>query len=265
MRADIVSKCFEGGRTHKGRRPKRVKKLDARIDWEEQDEPGERKARYVYTEGGINSRVLKACLKKQVGRQWDDVFSEVISLCKARSYRDYEIRRAMRNWLIEDEVTMIDDVPCRTVYETAMDELYGGGTLYIHPVDGTLCLAGGRRHNYQQNRELTKLPYKGEESFELTSVIKPAFCGCMHFRLGDAKFMVGCNVSDWMYGYSSRDTPLKAVCVHGNNAKVEKLWKVSRPNNRLYAFTQRLFRSLTKDERTILGNKLYSVQLGETA
>lgn len=105
--------------------------------------PVSRKRQYGYDAKGFTDVLgpLRGYLKKQVGRPWNKVFSELSQFLDKRSITGQHIFDHVK-WEIILNVRIGDDgiiyeYPARYGYLASL----GNGTLYVHPVTGLVALA----------------------------------------------------------------------------------------------------------------------------
>jgi hypothetical protein len=97
---------------------------------------------------------LRRYLRAQVGRSWDDVWSELCTTLDRRSTTGNHVFEHIR-WEVETNTVLIDG----TVYEY----LDGSGTpakvygLYVHPVTRILSWAPERRYSYTPKKDTSKI------------------------------------------------------------------------------------------------------------
>jgi len=101
-----------------------------------------------------NSRLFRAplerFLRKQVGRLWDDVYSEICADAPANSALGRRLREEV-SWLVETNVTVKGGELICQPYG------YKVGGLYVHPETGLLCLPAPsprRRYKFRKDYEI---------------------------------------------------------------------------------------------------------------
>ena len=88
---------------------------------------------------------LRGFLNKQVGRPWDDVYSEI---CQNLPSNGINARHILMHvsWEVETQTVMVGDVVCyndgmKTDEPIKKRRYWRGNILYVHPVTGLLCEA----------------------------------------------------------------------------------------------------------------------------
>ena len=103
-------------------------------------------------ERGLSLKPLRRYLTSQVGRVWDDVYSD---LCGDATIGGGELVYEMRRWIdfiVELNVQMIDGKP----YTDRGFEISGCGwrELWVHPETGILMMSEKRRYRYRRPRKI---------------------------------------------------------------------------------------------------------------
>lgn len=111
--------------------------------------------KYVYNGKGETFRdgPLRKFLGSQVGRLWDNVYSEICANADIKSHGGYQVRELI-GWMVELDVVVVDDVPYKNGYPvTSRSHKY----FYVHPVSKLLCVAPPSKHRSKWVKE-KKLP-----------------------------------------------------------------------------------------------------------
>ena len=138
---------------------------------------------------------LKGWVRQQVGRKWDDVYSEVCALFDRRRVIHDHVHQHLFNDFVEIDTRLIDDKVC--VYgghffgwiDVDVDE-YRRHTFYVHPTTGILC------SSYKENAPGAK------EAAEAAIHAKQT----KHFREHDVNTHLFFEDGRWMV-YTMRDIP----------------------------------------------------------
>jgi hypothetical protein len=107
--------------------------------------PWSRYRNWDHREFGDNIGPLRKYLRKQVGRRWDDIWSEVTDVLDQRDIRDKHVLLHIR---LEVERRCWMGVSGTVYTQRRYSSLYGAVTgLYVHPFTGVLCWAPERRYS----------------------------------------------------------------------------------------------------------------------
>ena len=214
MRDDIAKLLCERQRI--GSRSKSLKtgmKLDPRIDYDDDYDWGPQRLSIARRrQHGWNSKTLNENLRplyqfldKSVGRDWNDVYSEICANLNPTKAIDFHVFQHL-GWHVDLH------------RHGRHDHRYYGG-LYVDD-DGILCKAPHRRYE-RPVAPTTKLYWYDNVWFELQVHKTYAKCGCVHFK-------VPVHPEDalrprWSRPYRG-DEP--AVCIHGNQPVERPIWYV---------------------------------------
>jgi hypothetical protein len=173
-----------------------------------------------YKRRNENTKPLYRFLRKNVGRPWNDVYSEICAFVDVRSDTGYQVMEHL-GWAVAKDIMMYDDKPYQTRWSsrTRWWELPYTG-LYIHPESGILCEGEPRRWSFPKS-PVTSIHWHDDTWFNL-EVLKDrnTDCGCVHFKIPplpedkDKK------------GYFQRYDDRPAVCVHGHEPTPRPIWYV---------------------------------------
>lgn len=167
-----------------------------------------------------NTNPLQRFLCKNVGRLWNDVFSEICAIADHRSATDYDfVIRPVQQWLVAHDILMYEEKPYQTRWgrrDFWWEFPYSG--LYVHPETGILCEY--KRAKYQpQPKPVTSIHWYDHTWFQL-EVFKDRNleCKCVHFKVPVVE-----EKNNRLY-YRHLDKP--AVCIHGNEPTSRPIWFV---------------------------------------
>jgi hypothetical protein len=194
-------------------------------DWGPSRHPIARRREYGWDckHSSQNTKPLYRFLRKNVGRPWNDVFSEVCAHADRRSSTDYEnIIRPIQRWIVAQDVFMYNGKPYQPrghgAYYKKVWKDYPYDGLYVHPDTGILC-ENERDKFVRPPAPVESIHWYGDVWFVLeTFKDRNLECGCVHFKVPvDEKAPKG-----WYY--RRNDKP--AVCVHGNEPTPRPYWYV---------------------------------------
>lgn len=144
MRNDVEKTFHQGDSRRKGKRAKFPRRLKKFVRMDPESEPGlpsgTNKAARVYSEYRYNNNqnwgFIHRLLMGNVGRPWNEVFSEICQQADGRSYEGYTVREAVLRQVETDcfigEDNQIYDSRCHLI------QRWRGEALYVHPETGTL-------------------------------------------------------------------------------------------------------------------------------
>ena len=162
MRPDMKYIIIERPRTHgdggKSIPPKGSKKrLRKQIEKEETFSFESNSPRRVYgwncKELNENLRPLIRWLEKQVGRNWDDVYSEICQGLSVRNATSAHVRDHAEEFVRKD-CTIVDGEICDNVGKPLGEYHWGWKEFYVHPESGKLCqLKHAPRYKYNRHKD----------------------------------------------------------------------------------------------------------------
>ena len=167
-----------------------------------------------------NTKPLFRFFRKNLGRPWDDVYSEFCALFDHRSDIGYNMFRHL-DWMVAQDILMHNGKPYQSRWgrrDRWWEFPYTG--LYVNPVTGILCEGESRRYE-RPDAPVTSIHWYGDTWFKL-EVLKDrnTECGCVHFKvppLPEEK-----DKPRYYYRYNDRPP----VCVHGHEPTPRPIWYV---------------------------------------
>ncbi len=151
MNKVVTEKPRSGGRI---KAPKGEKRQLAKFG---EDQPKREKIRQKWKRAGWEKEFtdvigpLYGYLKKQVGRPWNKVYSELSKILPKGSVQNNHIYTHVFQ-IVEKDVEMVDGIPCykavrfyRDRYGVPIESSGNTDSLFIHPVTGILCKAKRKR------------------------------------------------------------------------------------------------------------------------
>jgi hypothetical protein len=164
-----------------------------------------------------NTKPLFRFFRKNLGRSWDDVYSEFSALFDHRSDIGYNMFRHL-DWMVAKDIIIRNGKPYQTKWgrRSSFDYPYSG--IYVHPDTGLLCEY--EREKYERpDVPVTSIHWYGDTWFKL-EVLKDRNldCGCVHFKVPPAPE----NKKGYYRSYDDRP----AVCVHGHEPTERPIWYV---------------------------------------
>jgi hypothetical protein len=161
-----------------------------------------------------DGKALTRFLESKVGQPWNKVYSEICAFADHRSNKGRNILRRLE-WIIYDSVQMINNEPYVVHRNGNQYHIHG---LYIHPETGILCFAADKPHK-KKVQPIEKVYWIQDIWFKLETFQRPAKCGCVYFKVRPPIGIVPEN--RWRRYHDGPE-----VCIHGNEAKQEKIWYV---------------------------------------
>jgi hypothetical protein len=167
-----------------------------------------------------NWNPMQRFLRKQVGRPWNDVYSEICTHLDHRSRQDSNVLKSI-GWTVAQDIMMHDGKPYQVRWgrrDSWWRYPYSG--LYVHPETGVLCEF--KREEYvRPPAPVESIHWFGNTWFVLeTFKDKNTECGCVHFKVPP----IPENKANKRYYRRYEDRP--AVCVHGNEPTPRPIWYV---------------------------------------
>jgi hypothetical protein len=107
---------------------------------------------YDGKESSCNPNPLKRFLYSQVGKNWDETFSQISSINNKLS-RHYDIKK-MVGWFVETNTFIEDDeiyYSCRYHGARSLSDAYD--QLYVHPVTHVLCISSGESYKSRNKQK----------------------------------------------------------------------------------------------------------------
>jgi hypothetical protein len=158
-------------------------------------------------------------LRKCVGRQWNDVYSEICTHLDRRSHQDSDVLRSVA-WTVAQDIMLFDGKPYQPRWASRsswLDYPYNG--LYVHPETGILCEY--KRPEYvRPPAAVESIHWYGNVWFRLeTFKDRNLQCGCVHFKIPPLP-----EKRNKAYYRRYHDNP--AVCIHGNEPTPRPIWYV---------------------------------------
>lgn len=109
---------------------------------------------------------LKRFLRANIGRVWNDVYSEISSVMRNDVARRYKVMKKMIRWEVYVKTYIGDDGLVYandgwrpdTCVETSFDELY------VHPITGILCCGTGESYKARNRRRCKEIAAEREKS-----------------------------------------------------------------------------------------------------
>lgn len=168
-----------------------------------------------------NTKPIYRFLHKNVGRPWDDVYSEICENQDRRSTQGFHFLEHI-GWAVAQDVIMIGGKPYQTRWgrrENFLDFPYTG--YYVNPDTGILCEGERRTYGGHAPAPVESIHWYGDTWFKL-EVFKDVNldCRCRSFKVPplpedkDKK------------GYYRRYDDRPAVCIHGNEPTPRPIWYV---------------------------------------
>ena len=192
-----------------------------------------------------NTNAITRFLDKNVGRPWNDIWSEVCSAHDGRSKQGADFRKHF-DWAVAQDIAIIDGKPYQFKYgrRSYYDHTYSG--FYVHPDTGLLCEAA-RVPFVRRPDEVTSIHWYGNTWFQL-EVFKDRNleCNCRRFKVPPPP--EGKNWYNW-------NKP--AVCIHGNEATPRPIWYVV---SYTYHDPNEVYRTIHQYDREGAG---YGLKVGE--
>ena len=150
-----------------------------------------------------NLRPLYQYLEKAVGRPWDSVHSDILSRI--------DVRRVIGHHVMQHVGWHVDT----TGRERRWSELFVDDNGILQKNEERRSKAYYRRQRKQE--PITSLHWYDNVWFKLETLVAPAVCGCVHFKVPAHP--------DHNEKYR-RYNPEPAVCTHGNTAGKREIWYV---------------------------------------
>jgi hypothetical protein len=161
-----------------------------------------------------NYNAISRFLKKNLGRPWNDIWSEICAQSDSRSKQGSGFRKHFE-WNVAQDIAIINDKPYQFKYGRCSyyDHTYTG--YYVHPETGILC-ENVRVPYVRPKPEVTSIHWYDNTWF-LLEVFKDRNleCNCRHFKVPPPP-------EDKKYYYKDRP----AVCHHGNEPTPRPIWYV---------------------------------------
>jgi len=101
-----------------------------------------------------NTSVIDGWLKQQVGRPWNDVYSELAAFHK-KTRAKLGVTLVEYYGLVETKTVMCNGVVCHRTYDHALRpvEEYWRTSMYVHPVTGLLCKSPDPRSHKEKKHK----------------------------------------------------------------------------------------------------------------
>jgi len=132
---------------------------------------------------------FKRWLNAQIGRHWDDVYSDISKIFEHRTRNWVDFKKSIR-WLVRTDTHVNDDGSISINKHRWYDNLCN--QLYVHPITGILCYNGGyNRHHwleiYDDEKEINLI--KISPSFEYEKIDGQWYS--MEYRINDPNEIIG--------------------------------------------------------------------------
>lgn len=167
-----------------------------------------------------NTNAIYRFLRKNLGRPFNDVYSEFCEHADSRSTVGSNLRENVR-WAVAQDILMWDGKPYQTRWGRRANWWeYPHTGLYVHPETGILC-EGERRQYAKIEPEVANIKWYGDTWFQL-DVIKDRNleCRCRNFKVPLIE------EKDRDKAYYRRYENRPAVCIHGNEPTPRPIWYV---------------------------------------
>jgi hypothetical protein len=174
-----------------------------------------------YKRRNENTKPIYRFLAKNVGRPWNDVYSEICAVYDRRSTVGYQFHEHI-GWAVANDIEIHNGKPYQLRYGRRsynyLDYPFNG--FYVHPATGLLC-EGEPRTRYQR----APLPVESIHWYDNTWFKLEVFkdvnvdCRCRHFKIPPTP-----ETEKGVYRHRYNETP--AVCIHGNEPTPREIWYV---------------------------------------
>ncbi|MGI4814082.1 MAG: hypothetical protein ACRYGG_12230 [Janthinobacterium lividum] len=167
MKKDLVKVTRESGRSSNTKRLRKDLDMRGKVHPSEYDEDVLLAPKNIYQDSRQTSypnySIVERVLKSQVGRPWNDVYSE---LCQINSKNDSAADdfKKVVNRIVETNIMIKDGDPWGSYARWGFRVGYDG--LYVHPETGILCYAERKPH-VPKKKPITKITNEDGSYFEL--------------------------------------------------------------------------------------------------
>ena len=170
-----------------------------------------------YKRSNENTKPLYRFLRKNVGRPWNDVYSEICVHVDRRSTTGHNTIEHV-GWAVAKDIVICED---GKPYQCKWGHSMPHTGLYVHPETGILCEGEARRWS-PPKPPITSIHWHDNTWFQLEVLTdRNTDCGCVHFKIPPLSEEEK-EKSRWYYRYDDRP----AVCIHGHEPTQRPIWYV---------------------------------------